>query len=56
MKKVKALEPLGATQVALLNVYAPTGAEPPFAITQGIVLVFFIFMIVVGVKRFRSAA
>lgn len=42
-------------KVALLNVYAPTGAEPPFAITQGIVLVFFIGMIVVGIRRFKTA-
>ncbi|WP_046829735.1 hypothetical protein [Afipia massiliensis] len=45
----------GFQKVALLNVYAPTGAEPPFAITQGIVLVFFIGMIVVGIRRFKTA-
>lgn len=42
-------------KVALLNAYAPTGSEPPFAITQGIVLVFFIFLIVIGIRRFRTA-
>lgn len=42
-------------KVALLNVYAPTGAEPPFAITQGIVLVFFIALIVLGIRRFKTA-
>ncbi len=42
-------------KVALLNAYAPTGAEPPFAITQGIVLVFFIFLIVLGIRRFKTA-
>ena len=42
-------------KVALLNVYAPTGAEPPFAITQGIVLLFFIFLIVLGIRRFKAA-
>lgn len=42
-------------KVALLNVYAPTGAEPPFAITQGVVLVFFIGLIVLGTKRFKTA-
>lgn len=42
-------------KVALLNVYAPTGAEPPFAITQGIVLLFFIFLIVIGIRRFKTA-
>jgi hypothetical protein len=45
----------GFQKVALLNVYAPTGAEPPFAIAQGIVLVFFIGMIVVGIRRFKAA-
>lgn len=42
-------------KVALLNVSAPTGAEPPFAITQGIVLVFFIGLIILGIKRFKTA-
>lgn len=42
-------------KVALLNVYAPTGAEPPFAISQGIVLVFFIGLIILGIKRFKTA-
>jgi hypothetical protein len=42
-------------KVALLNVYAPTGSEPPFAITQGIVLLFFIFTIVLGIRRFKTA-
>ncbi|TXJ21770.1 MAG: hypothetical protein E6Q28_06005 [Afipia sp.] len=42
-------------KVALLNAYAPTGSEPPFAITQGIVLVFFIFLIVIGIRRFKTA-
>jgi hypothetical protein len=42
-------------KVALLNVYAPTGSEPPFAITQGVVLLFFIFLIVLGIRRFRTA-
>lgn len=42
-------------KVALLNVYAPTGAEPPFAITQGVVLVFFIGLIILGIKRFKTA-
>ena len=42
-------------KVALLNVYAPTGSEPPFAITQGIVLLFFVFLIVLGIRRFKTA-
>jgi hypothetical protein len=43
-------------KVALLNVYAPTGAEPPFAITQSVVLMFFIFAIIAGIRRFRPSA
>lgn len=42
-------------KVALLKVYAPTGTEPPFAITQGVVLLFFVFMIWFGIKKFRTA-
>lgn len=42
-------------KVALLNALAPAGSEPPFAITQGVVLIFFIFMIVLGIRRFRPA-
>ena len=42
-------------KVALLNVYAPTGAEPPFAITQGIVLLFFIGLIILDIRRFKAA-
>ena len=42
-------------KVALLNVYAPTGSEPPFAITQGVVLIFFVWIIWAGFKRFWPA-
>ncbi|HEY0235764.1 MAG TPA: hypothetical protein VGC86_12040 [Afipia sp.] len=42
-------------KVALLNVYAPTGTEPPFAITQGVALVFFIVVIVAAIRKFRPA-
>ncbi|RTL52134.1 MAG: hypothetical protein EKK40_08115 [Bradyrhizobiaceae bacterium] len=42
-------------KVALLNVYAPTGTEPPFAITQGVTLAFFIVVIVAALKKFRPA-
>lgn len=42
-------------KVALLNVYAPTGAEPPFAITQGIVLLSFSALIVISIRRFKTA-
>lgn len=40
-------------KVALLNVYAPTGTEPPFAITQGIALAFFIVVIFAAIRKFR---
>jgi hypothetical protein len=43
-------------KVPTLNIYAPTGSEPPFAITQGIVLAVFIVLGVLSVIRFRSAA
>lgn len=33
--------------------YAPTGSEPPFAITQGIVLVAFILLGLVSLRRFH---
>lgn len=36
-----------------LKIYAPTGSEPPFAITQGIVLAVFIVLGVLSVVRFR---
>lgn len=42
-------------KVALLNALAPTGTELPFAITQGAVLIFFIFLIVLAIRRFRPA-
>lgn len=42
-------------KVALLNVLAPKGTEPPFAIAQGATLVFFIFLIVLSIRRFRPA-
>jgi hypothetical protein len=38
---------------AYLNKFAPTGAEPPFAITQGIVLLLFIVMGVAAVRRYH---
>ncbi len=40
-------------KVALLNIYAPTGTEPPFAITQGATLAFFIIVIVAAIRKFR---
>ena len=38
---------------AYLNKFAPTGSEPPFAVTQGIVLILFIIIGVAAVRRYR---
>ena len=42
-------------KVPALHVYAPTGAETPFAVTQGIVLAVFIVLGIASVWRFRPA-
>ena len=42
-------------KVPSLNIYAPTGSEPPFAIAQGVVLVMFIVLGVLSAVRFRPA-
>jgi hypothetical protein len=42
-------------KVAFFNALAPTQAEPPFAIAQGVVLVAFIVLGAVAVRRFRPA-
>jgi hypothetical protein len=39
-----------------LHVLAPTGSEPAFALTQGIVLVFYLVTGFLAVKRFHPAA
>jgi hypothetical protein len=41
-------------KVPALKAMAPTQSEPPFAITQAVVLVFFIVLSVVATKRFRD--
>lgn len=38
---------------AYLHRFAPTGSEPPFAVTQGIVLVLFIILGIATVRRYR---
>jgi hypothetical protein len=43
-------------RVPFLNALAPTQAEPPFAIAQGIVLLAFVALTVVAVRGFRAAA
>ena len=42
-------------KVSGLNALAPTQSEPPFAITQGVVLVIFILIALIAVVRFRPA-
>jgi hypothetical protein len=42
-------------KVPSLNIYAPTGSEPPFAIAQGAVLAVFIVLGILSVWRFRPA-
>lgn len=42
-------------KVPTLHVLAPTQAEPPFAIAQGMVLLLFVVLTVLAVKRFRPA-
>jgi hypothetical protein len=40
-------------RVGRLRVLAPTGSEPPFAITQGVVLLAFVVLSVLALIRFR---
>ena len=40
-------------KIGRLHALAPTGSEPPFVITQGIVLVLFIVLGIVALMRFR---
>ncbi|MBB3235188.1 hypothetical protein [Phyllobacterium endophyticum] len=42
-------------KVPALNVLAPTGSEPPFAIVQGVVLVLFIIAGYLSLRRFHPA-
>ncbi|WP_213772343.1 hypothetical protein [Bradyrhizobium sp. dw_78] len=48
----------GFLKVPVLHALAPSvpPAEPPFAVVQGIVLLFFVIVIVGAVRRFRPAA
>ena len=43
-------------KVPALNALAPNGSEPPFAIAQGIVLVAFVALGTLAVRRFRRTA
>jgi hypothetical protein len=42
-------------KIPALHALAPTGSEPPFAVAQGIVLLFYVITGVIAVKRFRPA-
>jgi len=42
-------------KVPQLHVFAPNGNEPPFAIAQGLVLLFFVVTGVLSLRRFRPA-
>jgi len=41
------------TKVGRLRMLAPTQTEPPFALTQGAVLLFFLVVAVIALRRFR---
>jgi len=43
-------------KVAALNVLAPTQSEPPFAITQVVVLAIFVVLALIAVAKFRPAS
>jgi hypothetical protein len=43
-------------KVPALNALAPTQAEPPFAIAQGLVLILFVVLGIVAAMKFRPAA
>jgi hypothetical protein len=43
-------------KIPALNVFAPTGSEPPFAITQGIALLALVVAGVLSVRTFKPAA
>jgi hypothetical protein len=41
-------------KVPALKAMAPTGSEPPFLVAQVVVLVLFVALSIVAVKRFRN--
>ena len=43
-------------KIPTLHALAPNGSEPPFAIEQGVVLVFFVIMGILSVRRFRPTS
>lgn len=40
-------------KISFLHTLAPKGNEPPFAVAQGVVLLLFVIIAVVGVRKFR---
>jgi len=40
-------------KIGFLHTLAPKGNEPPFAVAQGVVLVLFVIIAIVGVRKFR---
>jgi len=40
-------------KIGVLHTLAPRGNEPPFAVAQGVVLLLFVIIAVVGVRKFR---
>ena len=40
-------------KVGRLRMLAPTQTEPPFALTQAVVLLFFVIVVVIALRRFR---
>jgi hypothetical protein len=43
-------------KIPALHALAPTGKEPPFAVAQGLVLLVFIVLGYLALKRFRPVA
>ena len=41
--------------MSFVHPYAPTGAEPPFAIAQGVTLAAFVILGVMAARRFQPA-
>jgi hypothetical protein len=42
-------------KIGFLHALAPTGSEPPFAVAQGVVLLGFIALGILLIRRFRPA-
>ena len=42
-------------KVTYLHKFAPTGSEPPFGVTQAVVLILFVLIGILAVRRYRPA-